>query len=606
MVGWIWIAFLVSSSFSSTVCFPLGSSYINCETGTNDFLGKKDEGYAGNIDVMKGVPQNDTIVLEPYTYPSHLEFLELNFTTGNASIAVVQTRKPLDAEALKDAKGVLYYTIGCVKSGRKNLRLLQVNNINDNPPVFEKQEYRVNVSETLAVGSLVLTLKAVDADVSPANSKVIYSLLPPVPSTFELREDGSIVLSESLDYNSITSHKFTVEASDEEGLSSTTEVIIDVQDFDNLNPYFQHNLYETTVQENWMGSVPSVHPEAIKALDGDRGINETLAYSISSVSPSKYQSNFLIDFNTGVIAVVQWLDREEVGSVLLGIKASQQDDSQKTADSTLLVHIGDAAEAPVFSNDTYAAQIFNIAPYKYPVVKLKATDPDVGETETLRYSLVEPSSMFDVEPSSGQVYVVSAVGESGKVSLQVKATDILGLYDITTVEVTVIESGSSNVAVLSLNMAVNTVEDNAPQVEESLGRALGWTVRIMSVTSDAELFQREVQPKTYVSFIAMEPDSTAVLPKEEVKERLQSEGESVRTELGKVFGPGLVVSVEEGSTGAGLRSDNQVTVITLGAFLALFMALVPVSVLLTRRFSKGNGNERASLTLETNDMLTRM
>ena len=59
----------------------------------------------------------------------------------------------------------------------------------------------------------------------------------------------------------------------------------------------------------------------------------------------------------------------------------------------------------------------------------------MGESERLQYSLVEPSSLFAVEPSSGQVYVVSAAGQSGKVTLQVKATDPHGLYATATVEV---------------------------------------------------------------------------------------------------------------------------------------------------------------------------
>ena len=68
---------------------------------------------------------------------------------------------------------------------------------------------------------------------------------------------------------------------------------------------------------------------------------------------------------------------------------------------------------------------------------LQATDPDAGETEALQYSLVEPSNLFAVEPSSGQVYVVSAAGESGKVTLKVKAEDPHGLYATATVEVCV-------------------------------------------------------------------------------------------------------------------------------------------------------------------------
>ncbi|KAL2086484.1 hypothetical protein ACEWY4_017545 [Coilia grayii] len=349
----------------------------------------------------------------------------------------------------------------------------------------------------------------------------------PFPSAFALKKDGSIVLTKPLDYNSVSSYRFNVEAR--------------------------------------VGTVSTVHPTAVLALDGDRGINETLIYSMTSVSPTKYQSNFAIDPDTGVLSVVNALNREEVSSLFLGIK--------------ILVHIDDVPEAPIFSSAFYASQIYNIAPYKYPVVVVKATDPDVGETETLQYSLVEPSSQFAVEPSSGQVYVVSAAGVSGKVTFRVKVEDRLGLSDITTVEVTVLQSASNNVAIMTLNMAVKTVEDNAPQVEESVGRALGWTVKILSVTSDTELFQREATPKTLVRFIAMQPDSTTPLSKEEVQQRLQSEEERVKQELGEVFGPGVEVGVGEGPPGANLSADSRPTIITLGVFLAIFMAMVPVSVM---------------------------
>lgn len=65
----------------------------------------------GTLDVMTGLKENDTIVLEPYRYPSHLDFLELNVTTGNASVAVIQTRKPIDAEALKDVSLFLLFLL---------------------------------------------------------------------------------------------------------------------------------------------------------------------------------------------------------------------------------------------------------------------------------------------------------------------------------------------------------------------------------------------------------------------------------------------------------------------------------------------------------------
>ena len=38
-------------------------------------------------------------------------------------------------------------TVIIIPTQMKNIRVIMVSNINDNPPVFEKDEYRVNVSE---------------------------------------------------------------------------------------------------------------------------------------------------------------------------------------------------------------------------------------------------------------------------------------------------------------------------------------------------------------------------------------------------------------------------------------------------------------------------
>lgn len=67
---------------------------------------------------------------------------------------------------------------------------------------------------------------------------------------------------------------------------------------------------------------------------------------------------------------------------------------------------------------------------------LQASDPDVGDSSQLVYSLSSDGSNFDVDPASGQVYVVSAGGLSGEtVRLEVKATDPRKLHATATVKV---------------------------------------------------------------------------------------------------------------------------------------------------------------------------
>lgn len=69
-------------------------------------------------------------------------------------------------------------------------------------------------------------------------------------------------------------------------------------------------------------------------------------------------------------------------------------------------------------------------------LRLQASDPDVGDEAQLVYSLSADSPYFDVDPSSGLVYVVSAVALAGQtVAVEVKATDPQELYATTKVEV---------------------------------------------------------------------------------------------------------------------------------------------------------------------------
>lgn len=201
---------------------------------------------------------------------------------------------------------------------------------------------------------------------------------------------------------------------------------------------------------------------------------------------------------------------------------------------------------------------------------IQASDPDVGDDGRLVYSLAADSPYFDVEPSSGLVYVVSAVGLSGlQYTFEVKATDPRGLNATTRVAVSVVcgestsvvrsnvrnptyqmlwcpqvevkeNMNSNNVVTISLNQPANTVEKKVPELERwdtfssgcsetkplgscsycfalrSLGGVLGWTVAIMEISNGGALESRslKVAVRSLVSFIAL--DGRKVVPSEEV------------------------------------------------------------------------------------------
>ncbi|XP_037620034.1 uncharacterized protein LOC119484924 [Sebastes umbrosus] len=225
----------------------------------------------------------------------------------------------------------------------------------------------------------------------------------------------------------------------------------------------------------------------------------------------------------------------------------------------------------------------------------QASDPDVGEEGQLVYSLTADSPYFDVEPSSGLVYVVSAVELAGQLAaVEVKATDPRGLHATAKVEVEVQGSASSgDMVVISLNQPANIVEKKVPELEKSLGAALGWTVNIIEVSSanggSSQSRTLRDAMKTLVSFIS--EDGGEVVSSEEVTKKLQSQSAAVREELVKVFGESLHFDVEIKPQSP---DSNQAVVITLGAMFALSMLGLIVAVALIIRFTRKQKHQEDS------------
>ncbi|CAK6983501.1 cadherin EGF LAG seven-pass G-type receptor 2-like, partial [Scomber scombrus] len=345
---------------------------------------------------------------------------------------------------------------------------------------------------------------------------ITYSI-ESVTEDFKMNSSGALIINRTLNYALVPSYSFTVKAQDSGGKSDTTSIQINVKDPDNWNPYFLHNLYYAFIPEEQVGFSPTIQPEAIKALPGDPGIDTTLTYSISSVTPEKYRSNFEIDSIGGNLSVVTAIDREEMDSSIISvnIKVDQVTDGRTATAQVRVVN-----EAPQFPPEVYKASVFSTDPFKTPVIVVKASDPDVGDEGRLEYSLVSGSPYFDVDASSGLVFVVSVVDLSGQAAtVEVKVTDPKGLNATAKVEVEVLGStSSSNVVTISLNQPANVVERKVPEMEKSLGKALGWTVNIIQVSNSTRGSPKSrtlrEDAKSLVNFIAV--DKAEVVSYEEV------------------------------------------------------------------------------------------
>ncbi|XP_068583517.1 protocadherin Fat 4 [Cebidichthys violaceus] len=432
---------------------PIGTSTINCAGGGNGFVGVVDEGYSGDVELVSGITEG--VKLVPYIFPTHLEFLELSFTLGDSS-ATVRTKKPLDADALAASDSTLYYSVMCdglIKYN--NTRTLKLNDLNDNSPIFTQESYSASVSETENVDSVVLEVTAVDGDSTPANNRVTYSI-EPTSEDFTVTNSGDFILKRRLNYNIVQKYNFIVTAKDSGGLNDTAAVLINVVDFDNLNPYFSHNVYQAFIQENEIGPFRTIEPEAIKAQDGDIGINMTLAYSISAVSPDKYRRNFDIASSSGVVSVLTALDREEMDSsvVSVSIKAAQTDDNLKTADAVVSVTVEDVNDnPPKFDQPGYSVTLLENSPVNAVLLKAVVTDLDQGGfVGTLR--ILPESAPFSVG-SDGTVRVKDSTAldrettESITFEIEARETNPPNAIEVVEVNVTLLDENDNSPAFTS-------------------------------------------------------------------------------------------------------------------------------------------------------------
>ncbi|CAN9493182.1 unnamed protein product [Ophioblennius macclurei] len=386
---------------------PIYTSTIKCDEAVGEEnIGPVDENYSGDVELVNGINPAIGVKLVPYIFTSHVDLLELHYTPGETT-ATIRTKEPLDADVLANTDRTLYYAIMCNDPRYANPRTLKVNDLNDNPPKFQQSFYNETISEAHVVNSKVLRVEAKDNDSSPENNQITYSI-EPASEDFTFI-NGRLSLKRPLNYNLIKEYHFVVTARDGGGLNDTASVLINVQDFDDLNPYFSHSLYQAAIKENEIGPLTSIHPEAIKAQDGDVGINMTLAYSITAVSPEHYRGNFNINSSSGVLSVETPMDREMMDSsvISVSIKATQTDNSWKTAEAVVLVTVEDVNDnSPTFDRSEYLLKLPENSPNGTIVHTIHVTDLDQGGfVGTLRIS--PETSPFSIDPD-GTVRVANS------------------------------------------------------------------------------------------------------------------------------------------------------------------------------------------------------
>ncbi|KAK5868901.1 hypothetical protein PBY51_009876 [Eleginops maclovinus] len=292
---------------------------------------------------------------------------------------------------------------------------VQVSDVNDNAPIFHQSEYRATVSEDGIPGSTVLTLEAVDEDLSRDNCGFDFAIASGNSgNTFQIESSvrfleghgfqtvGSLILVEELDFEAVPSFNLTVVVSDR-GVpqrSSSVPIVISVTDANDNPPAFSRVEYSVVLSEGAAAGTEILH---LSATDPDSAPNGEVQYSISSGDETEL---FQVDQWTGALRLQRPLDSERQWSHVIVVQAT--DSQGHYALAPVSIEVKDINDnRPFFPLKTITTSIRENQPQNALVTILHAIDHDRGVFGQLRYYMLDNSKegkeAFLMNQTSGEV-----------------------------------------------------------------------------------------------------------------------------------------------------------------------------------------------------------
>ncbi|XP_049330750.1 protocadherin gamma-A2-like [Astyanax mexicanus] len=229
---------------------------------------------------------------------------------------------------------------------------LQISDVNDNAPVFERSSYEASISENNTPGVSIFTVKARDADWNQ-NARVSYILQDSsvngvlVSSYVSVSADSGVIHAvRSFDYEQIKDFQFRVIAQDGGSLplSSNVSVKIVIQDQNDNAPQV---LYPVQTGGSLVAEIVPRSAEVgylvtkVVAVDVDSGQNAWLSYKLQKATD---RALFEVGLQNGEIRTVrQVTDKDAVKQKLTVVV---EDNGQPSRSATVNINVAVADSFP--------------------------------------------------------------------------------------------------------------------------------------------------------------------------------------------------------------------------------------------------------------------
>ncbi|XP_069130301.1 protocadherin Fat 1-like isoform X4 [Argopecten irradians] len=367
--------------------------------------------------------------------------------------------------------------------------------INDNKPLFEKDQYEASVEELFPIGTSVLYLKAMDKDFG-RNSEIAYAIESGNNNKlFTIHRDtGLISTGARLDTETVPVVTLLVSAVDHGNRGSTrkgnTVVNITITDCNDNAPVF--NLTHTVIpmEEN----LPiGTRVATITATDADQGGNGRVSYSIANINSVPFE----IDHFTGAIKTTARMDFETMRrSYKVKVRASDwgtpfRRESEVTLDIQL-TNVND--NVPRFEKVQCSGYLSREAPIGTEIAVITAIDFD-SDILSYRIESGNEDGCFDIVPATGTLLLNCSMEDEPESERRVTviATDGSFVSEESSIQITLVNNRQ--------NSQLSNSDANIRCQSTNVSHELAKQVQIMRENNqplaDETISQLNVNPNIY-------------------------------------------------------------------------------------------------------------
>ncbi|XP_063045476.1 protocadherin beta-15 [Engraulis encrasicolus] len=395
------------------------------------------------------------------------QYCELSTETGSLLVSERMDREELCAQA---AVCVVQFQLLLENPLKVYSLILDVQDINDNSPVFTNREIELELVESTILGRRFPLESARDPDMG-SNTIKNYRLSPNDHFVLEMNKQVNsnaypeLVLKKSLDRETQSDYYLTISGIDggNPPRSGTASIHIHVLDANDNVPVFSQRIYKASVAEN---SPPGTLVTKINATDLDDGVYGEVTYSFSHVS-DKTRGVVEIDGVTGEVRVIGLMDYEDVSVHELDVQA--KDGGGQSSHSKLIIDVIDLNDnSPVISVKSASSSVPEDSPPGTMVALLNVYDLDTGSSgrvtchisdnvpfrlvsEVKNYFMLVTDDVLDRETHAAFNITITAV-DSGSPPL----------YSSKVIPITVSDV-NDNAPVFSQELYTVTIPENKPQ-----------------------------------------------------------------------------------------------------------------------------------------------